>query len=188
MNADAIAPLHKAGVPGMTSGSEIPIAERNWPPTDDEIKAERNPTRKAVLVAMRSLLTGDPTPKPVNRGKRSVVALANEAGVGRTRLVRGALSDLGDWMDRAVAKQDEVVTPQEHEWNKRLHAMTERALDAERRYKSAREKRTELEAVVQALSEQLQVSIRDRARLQGKLDRMARHSVDVLPLNESSPS
>ncbi|WP_165758129.1 hypothetical protein [Mycolicibacter kumamotonensis] len=44
----------------MTSGSEIPIAERNWPPTDDEIKAERNPTRKAVLVAMRSLLTGDP--------------------------------------------------------------------------------------------------------------------------------
>lgn len=160
----------------MTSGSEIPIAERNWPPTDDEIKSERNPTRKGVLVAMRSLLIGDPAPKPVNRGKRSVAALANEAGVGRTRLVRGALSDLGDWMDRAVAKQDEVVTPQEHEWSKRLHAMTERALDAERRYNSAREKRSELEAVVQALSEQLQVSIRDRARLQGKLDRMTRHA------------
>ena len=156
----------------MTSGTEIPIAERDWPPTDDEIKVERNPTRKAVLVAMRSLLTGDPAPKPVNRGRRSIVALANEAGVGRTRLVRGALNDLGDWMDRAVAKQDEIVTPQEHEWNKRLEAMTERALDAERRYNAAREKRRELEAVVQALSEQLQVSIRDRARLQNKLDRL----------------
>jgi hypothetical protein len=39
---------------------------------------------------MRSLLTGDPSPKPVNRGKRSVVALAKEAGVESTRLVRGA--------------------------------------------------------------------------------------------------
>lgn len=165
-------------VAGIISGTEVPIAERDWPPADDEIRAERNPTRKAVLVAMRSLLTGDPAPKAINRGKRSIVALANEAGVGRTRLVRGALGDLGDWMDRAVAKQDEVVTPQEHGWNKRLHAMTERALDAERRYKSAREKRRELEAVVQALSEQLQVSIRDRARLQGKLDRIARHTAN----------
>jgi hypothetical protein len=163
----------------MTSGTEIPIAERDWPPTDDEVKAEQNPTRKAVLIAMRSLLTGDPAPKPINRGKRSVVALANEAGVGRTRLVRGALGDLGDWMDRATAKQDQVVTPQEHEWNKRLHAVTERALDAERRYHSAREKRRELETVVQALSEQLQVSIRDRARLQSKLDRIARHTADA---------
>jgi len=169
----------------MKSGVEVPIAERDWPPTDDEIRAEQNPTRKAVLVAMRSLLTGDPAPKPVNRGKRSIVALANEAGVGRTRLVRGALGDLGDWMDRAVAKQDEVVTPQEHEWNKRLHAVTERALDAERRYNSAREKRRELEAVVQALSEQLQVSIRDRARLQGKLDRIDRHSAGVSALSSS---
>lgn len=166
----------------MTHGAEVPVTERDWPPTDDEIVAERNPTRKAVLVAMRSLLTGDPAPKPVNRGKRSIVALANEAGVGRTRLVRGALSDLGDWMDRVVAKQDEVVTPQEHEWNKKLHAMTERALDAERRYNSAREKRRDLEAVVQALSEQLQVSIRDRARLQGKLERMGRQPVAVSPL------
>jgi len=163
----------------MTSGTEVSIAERDWPPTDDEIRAERNPTRKAVLVAMRSLLTGDPAPKAVNQGKRSVVALANESGVGRTRLVRGALSDLGDWMDRAVAKQDEVVTPQEHEWNKRLRAVTERALDAERRHHSAREKRRELETVVQALSEQLQISIRDRARLQGKLDRIARHTADT---------
>ena len=48
------------------------------------------------------------------------------------------------------------------------------ALDAERKYEAARDKRKELEAVVQALSEQLQVSIRDRARLQGKLDRMTR--------------
>ena len=165
------------------SGVEIPITERDWPPTDDEIGAERNPTRKAVLVAMRSLLTGDPAPKAVNCGKRSIVALANEAGVGRTRLVRGALGDLGDWMDRAVAKQDEIVTPQEHQWNKRLHAVTERALDAERRYDSAREKRRELEAVVQALSEQLQVSIRDRARLQGKLDRMVRKGAGLLPLS-----
>ena len=165
------------------SGVEIPITERDWPPTDDEIGAERNPTRKAVLVAMRSLLTGDPAPKAVNCGKRSIVALANEAGVGRTRRVRGALGDLGDWMDRAVAKQDEIVTPQEHQWNKRLHAVTERALDAERRYDSAREKRRELEAVVQALSEQLQVSIRDRARLQGKLDRMVRKGAGVLPLS-----
>lgn len=172
----------------LTSGVESPIAERDWPPTDDEIGAERNPTRKAVLVAMRSLLTGDPPPKPVNRGKRSIVALANEAGVGRTRLVRGALGDLGDWMDRAVAKQDEVVTPQEHEWNKRLHAVTERALDAERRYNSAREKRKELEAVVQALSEQLQVSIRDRARLQGKLDRIDRHAAGVSALSSSRSS
>lgn len=170
----------------MTSGAEISIAERDWPPTDDEIRAERNPTRKAVLVAMRSLLTGDPAPKPVNRGKRSVVALANEAGVGRTRLVRGALSDLGDWMDRVVAKQDAVVTPQEHEWNKRLHAVTERALDAERKYTAARDKRRDLEAVVQALSEQLQVSIRDRARLQGKLDRMTTHATGVFTLNNSS--
>lgn len=170
----------------MTSDNETPIAQRNWPPTDDEINAERNPTRKAVLVAMRSLLTGDPAPKPVNRGKRSVVALANEAGVGRTRLVRGALSDLGDWMDRAVAKQDQLVTPQEHEWNKRLQAMTERALDAERRYKSAREKSTALEAVVQALSEQLQINIRDRARLRGKLDRMAKGGATVRALSDSS--
>jgi hypothetical protein len=172
----------------MISGFKVPIAERDWPPTDDEINAEPNPTRKAVLIAMRSLLTGDPAPKPVNRGKRSIVALANDAGVGRTRLVRGALSDLGDWMDRAVAKQDEVVTPQEHEWNKKLRVMYERALDAERRYHSAREKRGELEAVVQALSEQLQISIRDRARLQGKLDRMASNAARVFPLNGSSSS
>jgi hypothetical protein len=66
--------------------------------------------------------------------------------------------------------------------------MTERALDAERRYASAREKRRELEAVVQALSEQLQVSIRDRARLQGKVDRMRRHAAGVFPLNDSSSS
>lgn len=172
----------------MTSSVEVPIAERDWPPTDDEIGAERNPTRKAVLVAMRSLLTGDPAPKPVNRGKRSVVALASEAGVGRTRLVRGALGDLADWMDRAVAKQDEVVTPQEHELNKKLQVMRERALDAERKYEAARDKRTELEAVVQALAEQLQISIRDRARLQGKIDRMAKRGATVLALNDSSGS
>ena len=118
----------------MTSGVEIPTAEQDWPPTDDGIAAERNPTRKSVLVEMRSLITGDPSPKPINRGKRSIVALANEAGVGRTRLVRGALSDLADWMDRAVAKQDEVVTPQEHGWNPKLQAMHERVLDAERTY------------------------------------------------------
>jgi hypothetical protein len=158
----------------VTFDSETPIAERDWPPSDGEINEELNPTRKAVLIAMRSLLTGDPAPKPVNRGKRSVVALANEAGVGRTRLVRGALSDLADWMDRAAAKQDEVVTPQEIEWNKKFQNVLERALDAERKYEAARDKRKELEAVVQALSEQLQVSIRDRARLQGKLDRMTR--------------
>lgn len=172
----------------MTSDTETPIAERDWPPTEDEINAERNPTRKAVLIAMRSLLTGEPAPKPINQGKRSVVALANEAGVGRTRLVRGALSDLADWMDRAVAKQDEVVTPQEYEWNKKLHAMHERVLDAERKYEAARDKRVELEAVVQALVEQLQVSIRDRARLQGKLDRAAKKSAPVLGLNDSRPS
>ncbi len=170
----------------MTSGTETPIAERDWPPTDDDVNAERNPTRKAVLVAMRSLLTGEPAPKPVNQGKRSVVALANESGVGRTRLVRGALSDLADWMDRAVAKQDEIVTPQQYEWNKKLHAMHERVLDAERKYAEARDKRRDLEAVVQALAEQLQVSIRDRARLQGKLDRMARKGNGFRSLNEPS--
>lgn len=164
----------------MTSGNETPIALRDWPPTEDEISAERNPTRKAVLVAMRSLLTGEPSPKPINRGKRSVVALANEAGVGRTRLVRGALSDLADWMDRAVAKRDEVVTPQEHELNRKLQVTLERALNAERKYKSAREKQAELEAVVQALAEQLQVSIRDRARLQAKLDRMTKKAATAL--------
>lgn len=170
----------------MTAGTEIPVARRDWPPTDDDVNAERNPTRKAVLVAMRSLLTGEPAPKAINRGKRSVVALANESGVGRTRLVRGALSDLADWMDRAVAKQDEVVTPQEHEWNKKLHAMHERVLDAERKYMEARDKRRDLEAVVQALAEQLQVSIRDRARLQGKLDRMAKKGAGLRSLNEQS--
>lgn len=172
----------------MTSCVEIPTAEPDWPPTEDEIAAERNPTRKAVLVAMRSLLTGDPPPRPINRGKRSIVALANEAGVGRTRLVRGALSDLADWMDRAVAKQDEVVTPQEHGWNQKLQAMHDRVLDAERKYEAARDKRRELEAVVQALSEQLQVSIRDRARLQGKLDRMGRNASRVSPLSDVGPS
>lgn len=170
----------------MSSGTETPIAQRDWPPTDEDINAERNPTRKAVLVAMRSLLTGEPAPKPINRGKRSVVALANESGVGRTRLVRGALSDLADWMDRAVAKQDEVVTPQQYEWNKKLHAMHERVLDAERKYEAARDKRRDLEAVVQALAEQLQVSIRDRARLQGKLDRMAKKGAGLRSLNEPS--
>jgi hypothetical protein len=164
----------------MTSGSETPMALRDWPPTDDEINAERNPTRKAVLVAMRSLLTGEPAPKSINRGKRSVVALANEAGVGRTRLVRGALSDLADWMDRAVAKQDQAVTPQEHALNKQLEVMRERALNAERKYEAARDKRVELEAVVQALAEQLQVSIRDRARLQAKLDRVAKKTATAL--------
>lgn len=163
--------------------ANISIANRNWPPTDGEIAAERNPTRKAAMIAMRSLLTGDPAPKAINQGKRSVVALANEAGVGRTRLVRGALSDLGDWMDRAVAKQDEVVTPQEVEWNKKLQTLRERALDAERKYAEARDKRRDLEAVVQALAEQLQVSIRDRARLQGKLDRMARRTTNAAPLH-----
>lgn len=167
----------------MTSGAVIPVAQRDWPPTDDEINEERNPTRKAVLIAMRSLLTGDPAPKPINQGKRSVVALANESGVGRTRLVRGALSDLADWMDRAVAKQDEVVTPQEIEWNKKFQKMLDRALDAERKYAEARDKRKDLEAVVQALSEQLQVSIRDRARLQGKLDRMARRPSNTASLH-----
>jgi hypothetical protein len=164
----------------MTSEVELPICERDWPPTEQEIKAEQNPTRKAVLLAMRSLLTGEPIPKPINRGKRSVVALANQSGVGRTRLVRGALSDLGDWMDRAVAKQDEVVTPQEHEWNKKFNAMHERVLDAERLYKAARAKQKDLEAVVQALSEQLQISIRDRARLQGRIERLEKRSAPVL--------
>ncbi|WP_133057365.1 hypothetical protein [Mycolicibacterium iranicum] len=167
----------------MTSSAVIPVAQRDWPPTDDEINEERNPTRKAVLVAMRSLLTGDPAPKPINQGKRSVVALANESGVGRTRLVRGALSDLADWMDRAVAKQDEVVTPQQIEWNKKVQKMLERALDAERKYAEARDKRNDLEAVVQALSEQLQVSIRDRARLQAKLDRLSRRTSDATPIH-----
>ncbi|WP_020099420.1 hypothetical protein [Mycobacterium sp. 360MFTsu5.1] len=170
----------------MTSGEATPIAQRDWPPTEDEINAERNPTRKAVLIAMQSLLTGEPAPKAINRGKRSVVALANEAGVGRTRLVRGALSDLADWMDRAVAKQDEVVTPQEHALNKKLQAMLERALNAERKYKDARDKRTELEAVVQALAEQLQVSIRDRARLQAKLDRLTKNTATMLVPRDSS--
>jgi hypothetical protein len=171
----------------MISGTETPVAQRDWPPTDDDINAERNPTRKAVLVAMRSLLTGEPAPKPVNQGKRSVAALANEAGVGRTRLVRGALSDLADRMDRAVAKQDQVVSPQEHEWNKKLQVMHERALDAERKCKVARDKRRELEAVVQALAEQLQVSIRDRARLQGKLDRLSSHTIGVTAISDLGP-
>ena len=170
-------------LPRMTSDVELPISERDWPPTEQEIKAEPNPTRKAVLVAMRSLLIGEPVPKPVNRGKRSVVALANQSGVGRTRLVRGALSDLGDWMDRAVAKQDAVITPQEHEWNKKLNAMHERVLDAERRYKDARDKRDELQQVVQALAEQLQVSMKDRARLQGKLERLEMRSTRVPSAN-----
>ncbi|WP_131806898.1 hypothetical protein [Mycobacteroides abscessus] len=171
----------------MASDIPVPVSERNWPPTDDEIRAERNPSRKAVLMAMRSLLTGDPAPKPINHGKRSIVALANEAGVGRTRLVRGALRDLGDWMDRAVAEQDEVVTPQERQWNRRLHAMTERALDAERRYRITRKKCNELEAVVQALAEQLQVNIRDRARLEGKLDRLTRKAA-ATSLSSKRPS
>ncbi|MCX8558650.1 hypothetical protein OS121_26740 [Mycolicibacterium mucogenicum] len=111
------------------------------------------------------------------------MALANESGVGRTRLVRGALSDLADWMDRAVAKQDEVVTPQQIEWNKKVQKMLERALDAERKYAEARDKRNDLEAVVQALSEQLQVSIRDRARLQAKLDRLSRRTSDATPIH-----
>jgi hypothetical protein len=165
------------------SKTVIPVNDRDWPPTDEEINAERNPTRKAVLIAMRSLLTGEPAPKPINRGKRSVVALANEAGIGRTRLVRGALRDLGDWMDRAVAKQDAVVTPQEHQWNKKLNAMHERVLDAERRYKEARDKRDELQQVVQALAEQLQVSIKDRARLQGKVERLEMRSTRVATVN-----
>lgn len=172
----------------VTATAETPIAERDWPPTENEIRCERNPTRKAVLIAMRSLLTGDPPPKPVNRGKRSVVALANESGVGRTRLVRGALSDLADWMDRAVAKQDEVTTPRDHQWNQRLHAMTERALDAERKHKVARERQNDLEAVVQALSEQLQVSIRDRARLESKVERLTKRAASVRQLRESDPS
>ncbi|WP_457214072.1 hypothetical protein [Mycobacteroides abscessus] len=172
----------------ITAVAETPIAERDWPPTDDEIRAEANPTRKAVLIAMRSLLTGDPAPKPVNRGKRSVVALANESGVGRTRLVRGALSDLADWMDRAVAKQSEVTTPQDHQWNQRLQAMTERALDAERKYKVARDKQRDLEAVVQALSEQLQISIRDRARLESKVDRLTKRDAAVRQLRQPEPS
>ncbi|GAT03788.1 uncharacterized protein RMCFA_3900 [Mycolicibacterium fortuitum subsp. acetamidolyticum] len=170
----------------MAVSSEVPIEERDWPPTDDEIKAELNPTRKAVLIAMRSLLTGDPAPKPINRGKRSVVALANESGVGRTRLVRGALNDLGDWMDRAVAKQDEAVTPQEVVWNKKVQVLQERVLDAERKYKAAREKQVDLEMVVQALSEQLQVSIRDRARLQSKVDRLSKRTSGVRGLKPSS--
>lgn len=172
----------------MTSDADVPINQRDWPPTDAEINEERNPTRKTVLIAMRSLLTGNPAPKPINQGKRSVVALANESGVGRTRLVRGALSDLADWMDRAVAKQDEVVTPQEIEWNMKLQKMRERALDAERKYAEARDKQKHLEAVVQALSEQLQVSIRDRARLQGKLDRFSKKSASAFPLSESGSS
>ena len=166
--------------PEVASRHEVSISQRDWPPTDEEIDAERNPSRKAVLLAMRSLLTGDPVPKPINVGKRSIVARARASGVGRTRLVRGALSDLGDWMDRAVAKQDEVVTPRERELNRKLQTMRERLLDAERLYKDARSTQSDLEAVVQALSEQLQASIRDRSRLQGKLDRFENRSVRAL--------
>lgn len=66
--------------------------------------------------------------------------------------------------------------------------MRERALDAERKYAEARDKQKHLEAVVQALSEQLQVSIRDRARLQGKLDRFSKKSASAFPLSESGSS
>ncbi len=66
--------------------------------------------------------------------------------------------------------------------------MTERALDAERKHKVARERQNDLEAVVQALSEQLQVSIRDRARLESKVERLTKRAASVRQLRESDPS
>lgn len=76
-------------------------------PTEQEVKAEKNPSRKAVLAAMLRLTEGR------SEQNMSVAGLAREAGIDRAKLTTGALKDLGDRMKAVAAAKDEAQTPRE---------------------------------------------------------------------------
>lgn len=76
-------------------------------PTEQEIKAEKNPSRKAVLSAMLRLLEG----RSVHN--LSVAGLAREANVDRSKLTTGSMKDLGERLKNIIATQNEAQTPRE---------------------------------------------------------------------------
>lgn len=153
------------------------------PPSREEIDSENHPTRKTILIAMRSLLTGDPPPKNRNKGKLSILALSNQADIGRERIVRGAFKNLGNRFNAIVAHQDQIMTAREYEFQQRNRKLTERVLDAERKYTQMRDSQAGKDAIIQGLAQQLQYSIKERARLEAKLQREMQKQSSLRPMS-----
>lgn len=76
-------------------------------PTEQEVKGESNPSRKAVLAAMLRMTEGR------SEQTMSVAGLAREAGIDRAKLTTGALKDLGERMKAIAAAKDQAQTPRE---------------------------------------------------------------------------
>jgi hypothetical protein len=76
-------------------------------PTEQEVRAETNPSRKAVLAAMLRITEGR------SEQNMSVAGLAREAGIDRAKLTTGAVKDLGERMKAIAAAKDEAQTPRE---------------------------------------------------------------------------
>lgn len=81
------------------------------PPTPEEVRREKNPSRVAVLNAMARMLNG--TPEKVPRGRLSVASLAVEAEVNRNRLTKGNLSDLGQRFAALIEARSQPTTAME---------------------------------------------------------------------------
>lgn len=87
--------------------TETPVA----PPTPEEVRREKNPSRVAVLNAIVRMLNG--TPERVPRGRLSVASLAVEAEVNRNRLTKGNLSDLGQRFAALIEARSQPTTAME---------------------------------------------------------------------------
>jgi hypothetical protein len=93
------------------------------PPTKQEIDAETNPARKAVLAAMARMLTGTPT--IARPGLLSKAGLAREAQVDRNRITQGNCRDLGDRLLQLAQERIAPATAREAEQQARIDQLTE---------------------------------------------------------------
>jgi hypothetical protein len=90
-------------------------------PTQREINAEQDPTRRAVLAAMDRMLRGTPT---ITRpGLLSKAGLAREAQVDRNRITQGSCRDLGDRFAALVEQRRAPTTALEVQQQARIDTL-----------------------------------------------------------------
>jgi hypothetical protein len=100
------------------------VTESAQEPTAEEVRQENNPTRKAVMGAMVRMLEG--RPNIATPGRLSVNALAQEAGIPRSRLVNGAMQDLGERFLAIAAARQQPTTAGEVALTKALEELREK--------------------------------------------------------------
>ena len=139
-------------------------------PTNAEIKAEPDPTRRAVMSAIQRLMLGHP--KVVAPGDLSISSLAREAGVSRNELYRKCL----DLRDRFEFVRDRSTTRSvvEEELAAKLEkSRTQREL-LQRRYELMRAESANWKGLVELLERAINVLQQELRREQIQNERLSR--------------